>query len=204
MPKRIMIFRGTILIAASLWVELLVALFKPEIFPSYLQFGSLVGAITPVLIQFAILFIVAALVSSILLSFLPFQIEAMIPSLCLFFYSAQMLARLLPQESGFSLWRVSTLLICVVMTIIAFFAMNRIKLRFWKTLIGTCFYSGISAFVLSRLFSLPIGNYFSGVVFHVVLFLVHFSIIVSAILLWFWISIASLVSSSCKCRAATS
>ncbi|MCI0447812.1 alkaline phosphatase family protein [bacterium] len=148
--------RFILFLTVPLLVELIVYLLRPEIFPAYLPALHLLHSVIFVCFYYAIFVTIIAC----LLAFLQWilsstKILPTIPAAFYFMFYAMTLNRLMPTESGFSLFRIIVFVISLIVAALFYLALLQwsvSKIRMW---IAITIYVAISAFLLQHLFRFP-------------------------------------------------
>ncbi len=146
----------TLFLAVPLLVELIVYLSRPEIYPGYLPRLQLFHSIIFVCFYYAVLCTIAASLIALLQWLLPrIKILTAIPSIFFLLFYAMSLSRLLPSESGFTIFRGAVFLTSLAAAALLYWALLRWPVSNTRTWIAITIYTAISAFLLQHLFRLP-------------------------------------------------
>jgi predicted AlkP superfamily pyrophosphatase or phosphodiesterase len=146
----------TLFLLGPLGVELLIYLIRPEIYPSYLPFGRRFLTITLVFVYFSFLLFLLAAILALIQRILtkPKFLIVLVSFIFLLFYAIS-LSRLVPFESGFSLFRILIFVVTLVISFLFGFCLNKWPVAILRLWIGITVYSAIAAFLLQHLFRLP-------------------------------------------------
>lgn len=148
--------RFILFLTVPLIVELIIYLTRPEIYPAYLPPFHFFHSVLFVCFYYAIFGTIIACLLAFLQWMLPsIKILPAIPAAFYFMFYAITLNRLMPTESGFSILRILTFAISLIVAALLYVALlkwNVSKIRMW---LAITIYVAISAFLLQHLFRFP-------------------------------------------------
>ena len=143
-------------LAGPLAAELAVYLVRPEIYPAYLPFGRKVHTITLIFFYYVLFFTMIAAVLALIQRMIPkWKLVNPIVALLFFLFYAMSLSRLLPSESGLSLFRILVFVVSGAVAFMFAWSLHKWPVTYQRLWIGITIYCAICAFLLQYLFRLP-------------------------------------------------
>jgi Type I phosphodiesterase / nucleotide pyrophosphatase len=156
-------------LAVPLLLELLAYLLRGDIYPRYLPVSTQVSNLTLIFFYYAILYAGISLLAAIFFTFVPIQVEVILPCLLFAAFLALTLCRLLPHDSGFSIPRILVVSVSLLLACGMFFLIKRQKFLAVRLFIATSLYCFTAGHLLPHLFQFPVSNVFYALITHVVL-----------------------------------